>query len=163
MPLKSRKRYQKVKEKVERKNISEMNMLVKHIWEIYKRYWNPWLECNRRKLSVSDEFRESIYKYFPNDPNPVMSLIYNRLWKDSWFISIYRFSRRDVNSWCVMSYNLWWNNYYYMVLWDANINYSEAKVIYWYPVAINNLFVKWDFEKIQESIDLFCETIKNKV
>lgn len=142
--------------------VDEMKVLVNLIGEVYKRYWNPWLQCNRWKLTVSDDFREAVRKRFPWDPNPIMSMICKRINREDNFISLYRYGKADINSGCVLSYNLGWNNYYYMVLWDVNIDYNEARVIYWYPTLINKLFVNWEYEKLKKSIDLFCKTLTKK-
>jgi len=145
-----------VEKRLDKKNEAIQDAL----WLVYRRYWNPWAVCNRWKLWVSDEFRQHMMERYPEDPNPIMTMIQRRTWKTNKFLSIYRYWKTDIQSWAVLSFSpQWTSDYYYMVMNWARIHYNEARVIYSYPSIINKLFINNDDKKIENAIDLFVESI----
>lgn len=145
-----------VEKKLDKKN----EVIQDALWLVYRRYWNPWAVCNRWKLWTSDEFRQHMMERYPEDPNPIMTMIQRRTWKTNKFLSIYRYWKTDIQSWAVLSFSpQWTSDYYYMVMNWARIHYNEAKVIYSYPSILNKLFINNDDKKIENAIDLFVETI----
>lgn len=145
-----------VEKKLDKKNEAIQDAL----WLVYRRYWNPWAVCNRWKLWTSDEFRQHMMERYPEDPNPIMTMIQRKTWQTNKFLSIYRYWKTDIQSWAVLSFSpQWTSDYYYMVMNWARIHYNEARVIYSYPSIINRLFINNDDKKIENAIDLFVETI----
>lgn len=133
--------------------------LLKDIAEVYKRYTDLSETKHRWKNNCTKDFKEAIKARKPNDFNPVVNMMLNKVWvEDKLYASIYMIPRFYSDQWVALSYRIR-ADYIYVPYNISRINIEECNIIYSYPASIKEMIVKWDFTKLEKAIDLFCKTL----